>query len=310
MRILVLGAGAVGGYFGGRLAEAGLDVAFLVRPKRRELLARTGIVVTSGYGGDFTVPVRAVTGDEIDGPYDLVLLSCKAYDLDAAMEAIAPAVGPDSTVLPLLNGLRQIDRLQARFGEERVFGGTCYIGAALDAETGAIDHFGKFHRIVFGPLVESQAARADAIEALDASVKFDLERSDDILQTMWDKFAMQAALSSANLITGGTVGEILEAPSGQDFLLACLAECRDAAAGIGHPLTERTLALYHDMFTTRGSTFATSTLRDVQAGQRTEGEHIIGDLVRRAGENGLATPVLRCALARLETYEAGRQKNA
>lgn len=310
MKILVLGAGAVGGYFGGRLAEAGLDVTFLVRPARRDILARHGISVTSPFGGDFAVKPKAITQNEVTSPFDLIILSCKAYDLSAAMDAIAPAVGSDTLILPLLNGLRQIDLLQERFGAERVLGGICYIGAALNSGTGAINHFGKFHRIIFGPLHPNQGNRVAEIAALNERIAFDLDLSPDILQDMWDKCAMQAALSCANVITGGTVGEILDTPTGETFLLSCLAECRDTAEGLGHPLTPKTLDLYHDMFTTRGSTFATSTLRDVQSGQRTEGDHIIGDLVRRAEATGLQTPILRCALARLQTYEALREKAA
>ena len=142
MRILVLGAGGVGGYFGGRLAEGGVDVTFLVRPRRRAQLAEKGLIVTSKLG-DIAMPVQAIGTADIAAPYDVVLLSCKAYDLDDAMDAIAPAMGPDSVVLPVINGLRQIEALQARFGKDAVLGGLCFVGASLDPATGIIDHFGR-----------------------------------------------------------------------------------------------------------------------------------------------------------------------
>lgn len=302
MRILVLGAGGVGGCFGGRLAESGADVTFLVRPRRRAQLDENGLVVRSGFG-DMVQPVATIGSGEIDTPYDLVLLSCKAYDLDNAMAAIAPAMGSDSVVLPLLNGLRHVETLQARFGENNVWGGACYIGAAFDPETGEIRHFGDFQRIVFGELDGKPSARADAFAALDEATGCDIEYSADIVQTMWDKFCMMAALATANIITRATVGEILEAPSGEAFLLGALAECRDAAAALGHPITAKTLELYNRMFTTRGSPFAVSMFRDIEAGRPTEGEHIIGDLVRRATAQGIETPMLRCALAAIETHE-------
>ncbi|MDH3739572.1 MAG: ketopantoate reductase family protein, partial [Alphaproteobacteria bacterium] len=292
MRILVLGAGGVGGCFGGRFAESGADVTFLVRPRRRAQLDEKGLVVHSGFG-DIALPVTTIASDEITEPYDVVLLSCKAYDLDDAMAAIAPAMGPDSVVLPLLNGLRQIESLQARFGVANVWGGVCYIGAAFDSNTGEIRHFGDFHRIAFGELDGKPSARADAFAALDQTVESDIELSADIVQTMWDKFAMLCALTTANTITGSTIGEILEAPSGEAFLLAALAENRDSAAALGHPVSAKTLELYNRMFTTRGSPFAASMLRDMQAGRPTEGEHVIGDMVRRAEARGLETPMLR-----------------
>ena len=309
MRILVLGAGAVGGCFGGRFAESGADVTFLVRPRRRAQLDEKGLVVRSGFG-DIAVPVKTIASDEITAPYDVVLLSCKAYDLDDAMAAIAPAMGPKSVVLPLLNGLQHVEVLQARFGAANVWGGSCYIGASFDSSTGEINHFGNFHRIVFGELDGKPSARAEAFAALDETTSCDIEFSSDIVQTMWDKFAMLSALATANTITRAAIGEILEAPSGEAFLLAALAECRDTAAAIGHPITTPTLDSYTKMFTTRGSAFAASMLRDVEANRPTEGEHVIGDLIRRAADRGIETPMLRCALATIETFEAKRRAEA
>jgi 2-dehydropantoate 2-reductase len=303
MRILVLGAGGVGGCFGGRFAESGADVTFLVRPRRRAQLEKNGLVVQSSFG-DIAVPVTTVARDEITEPYDVVLLSCKAYDLDDAMEAIAPAMGADGVVLPLLNGLRHIEVLQKRFGEANVWGGTCYIGAAFNSETGDIRHIGNFQRIIFGIPDGKPSVQADAFAALDATVGFDIEYSPDIMQTMWDKISMLAALATANTIARGTIGEILEAPSGEAFLLAALAESRDTAAVLGHPVSARTLENYNRMFTTRGSDFAASMLRDMEAGRQTEGEHVLGDIIRRATAQGIDTPMMRCALAAIETHEA------
>src|ERR1700722_4653430 len=121
MRILVLGAGAVGGYFGGRLAEAARDVTFLVRPARAALLAGP-VLKGASLLGDFTVKPKTVTAERLDGPYDLLLLTTKHYDLDQAIEATRPAVGPQTAVLPLLNGLIHLDRLDAAFGAHAVLG--------------------------------------------------------------------------------------------------------------------------------------------------------------------------------------------
>ena len=304
LRFLVLGAGGVGGYFGARLTEGGVDTTFLVREARRARLRDGGIKIQSDFFDDADVPsIQAITADEIDGPFDVVLVTCKAYQLDDAMETIAPAVGPDTAILPILNGMKQIDMLRARFGAERVLGGTTYIGARLDAENGDIAHFGDFHRIAFGEMAGGSSARVEAIMALNDQVKFDLDLTEDISQVMWDKFAMLCAMSSVNTLTRGTVGEILDTPSGHDFLMAALAESRDMAHALGHTVTDKTIALYEKMFSTEGSKFASSMLRDVKAGNRTEGDHIIGDMVDRAQAAGLHTPILLAARVSLAVHE-------
>jgi len=301
MRILVLGAGAIGGYFGGRLAESGADVAFLVRAKRKAELEARGLVVKSSFG-DIACRVRALGPDEIDGPYDLVLLSCKSYDLDAAMDAIAPAAGPASAVLPLLNGLRHLDRLAERFGAERVLGGAAYIGAAL--EGGEVRHIGGGHALVFGELSGGASPRAEAIRSVFARTKFDPRLAPDILRTMWEKLVMLAALAAATTLTRATVGEINAAPSGESFVLAALAECAAVASAEHNAPSAAALDQARGLLTARGSRFAASMMRDLAAGRRTEADHVIGDLVRRADRNGVAIPILRVALANLEVHEA------
>jgi 2-dehydropantoate 2-reductase len=303
-RILVLGAGGVGGYFGARLTEGGADTTFLLRGQRREQVAAKGITIRSDFFDDASVQVKTIAHEEIDRPFNLIILTCKAYQLDGAMDAIAPAVGDDTAILPLLNGMKQIDILQDRFGKEKVLGGTTYIGARVDAETGDIVHFGDFHRIAYGEIDGSRSDRVEAFAALNDAVKFDVDLQDDILQTMWDKFAMLCAMSSVNTLARATVGEILDTPSGHEFLTAALAECRDTAAALGHTVSPATIATYERMFSTQGSKFASSMLRDVQAGNPTEGDHIIGDMVNRAQDKGLHTPILLAARAGLAVHES------
>lgn len=303
-RILVLGAGGVGGYFGARLTEGGADTTFLLRGKRREQVAANGITIRSDFFDDASVQVKTISNEEIDRPFDIIILTCKAYQLEAAMDAIAPAVGDGTAILPLLNGMKQLDVLQDRFGAGAVLGGTTYIGARVDAETGDIVHFGDFHRIAYGELDGSRSDRVEAFAALNDSVKFDIDLQDDIVQTMWDKFAMLCAMSSVNTLARATVGEILETPSGHEFLTAALEECRDTAAALGHTVSPKTIATYEKMFSTKGSKFASSMLRDVQAGNPTEGDHIIGDMVNRAQAAGLHTPILLAARAGLAVHES------
>jgi hypothetical protein len=149
MRYLVVGAGALGGYFGGRLLEAGRDVTFLLRPGRAQALARTGLVIRSRFGDATLAAPPSVLKEDLRTPFDVVVVGCKAYDLAETMDAFAPAVGPQTAILPLLNGMAHFDALTARFGAERVLGGLCMISAALDA-AGAVQHFNDFHVLVFG----------------------------------------------------------------------------------------------------------------------------------------------------------------
>jgi len=302
--VLVLGAGGVGGYFGARLTEGGVDTTFLVRGKRREQLDANGITIHSDYFDDAKVDkVQTVSAGEIDRTYDFIILTCKAYHLAAAMEDLAPAVGDNTTFIPLLNGMKQIDVLQDRFGADKVLGGTTYIGARVDAETGDIVHFGDFHRIAYGEIDGTMSDRVKAFGALNDVVKFDVDPRDDIEVTMWDKFSMLCAMSSVNTLARATVGEILDTPSGKDFLFAALAECRDTAEALGHPVSQKTIETYERMFTTQGSKFASSMLRDVQANRPTEGAHIIGDMVDRAQAAGRHTPILLAARAGLAVHD-------
>ncbi len=304
MRILALGAGAVGGYFGGRLVEGDADVTFLVRAKRRAALARDGLVVKSALG-DLKLAVKTLGAGEATAPFDLVLLSCKAYDLDSAMTAIAPAMGPESTVLPLLNGMAHLDALVARFGAARVLGGSCYIGATLDAD-GAVLHMGRMQSLLFGEMDGKASPRVKAFADVLTRTKIDVEASSTIRQAMWDKFVMLAALAATTTLARATIGEIVAAPSGETFMLATLAECAAVAKAEGFTPTPAAYDGARRTLTQRGSGFAASMMRDLVKGGRTEGDHVIGDLVRRGAARRIDTPILRVALANLEVHEAKR----
>ncbi|HXQ53419.1 MAG TPA: ketopantoate reductase family protein [Stellaceae bacterium] len=302
MRILVLGAGAIGGYFGGRLAEAGSDVTFLVRGRRKQELDANGLVVKS-VAGDIALRPKTIAAGERAGPYDIVLLSCKSYDLDAAIAAVAPLMGPGSAVVPMLNGLAHIDRLAEALGRGRVMGGAAYISAALEPG-GTVRHVGDMHTLAFGELTGETSARAQGLAAEFARTKAKAMLSPDIVQAMWEKLVMLAALAAATTLTRATIGEIMAVPEGEAFTTAALAECAASAASEGHAPSAAALANYRTMLTLRGSPFAASTMRDLAAGRRTEGDHIVGDLVRRAHRNGVAVPLLDIALLNLAVHEA------
>jgi 2-dehydropantoate 2-reductase len=305
MRLLILGAGATGGYFGGRLAEAGRDVTFLVRPGRAEQMARDGLVVSSPHG-DIRRSVRTVTRDGLTPDYDAVILACKAYDLDDAIAAIAPAVGPETRVVPLLNGMRHIDRLDAAFGPGRVLGGLCAIAATLTAD-GAIRHLNKFHLLTFGERDGERTPFCEALEQNLTGAGFDARLSTIILQEMWEKWVMLATLAAMTCLMRAGVGAILDAADGEALILETLGECTHVAAAAGYPPRDKHLERTRAMLTERGSGLAASMLRDIEGGSLIEADHVIGDLLGRARAHGVDAPLLRVVLCHLQTYEAGRR---
>jgi 2-dehydropantoate 2-reductase len=301
MRFLVLGAGAVGGYFGGRLAEAGRDVTFLVRPPRAAALGERGLNVASALG-DFHVPVQVVTEERVGGPYDVVLLTAKHYDLDAAIAAIRPAVGPHTAVLPLLNGLVHLDRLDAAFGPERVLGGVAYVGAVM-LQDGTIRHINRLSAIAQGERAGGVSERTRAIEQAFAGTPVSAPANADIVLEMWEKFVFISAMAGMNCLLRGTIGEIAATADGQALMLAALAECRAIAAASGHRPRQEASARLDAMLTERGSPNSASMRQDLEAGRRTEADAILGDLLRRATDFGLAAPLISAAYCALQVHE-------
>jgi len=310
MRILVLGAGGTGGYFGGRLAQAAVDVTFLVRPARAAQLDAEGLVIRSPLG-DAQLPVRHLVAAQLAAaagaePFDLVLLSCKAYDLDSAIEAIAPAVGEHTAVLPILNGLRHFEALDRRFGAERVLGGLCFISAAKSAG-GEVLHMGKPASITFGERAgEAHSARCQAIAAAFARAGVEHKHSTRILADLWIKYSFLTTLAAATCLMRASVGTIIAA-DGRDFVERLYAECVAVATAAGWPIPAPAQDDALGMLTRAGSPVTASMLRDLESGQRIEGEHIVGDMLRRARAAGQEAPLLSIALSHLRAYELRRQ---
>jgi 2-dehydropantoate 2-reductase len=301
MKILILGAGAIGGYVGGRLHQTGADVTFLVREKRNEALKRDGLVIKSTKG-DITQSVKAVTKASEGGPYDVILLTCKAYDLDSAMDAIAPAVGANTTIVPLLNGMRHLDILDARFGAGKVAGGLARVGVAMN-EQGFILHTSPFATISFGER-DGKPARPHLVE-LDAAIKksgVDGGLNRNIVQDLWDKWIMLCTLAATCCLMRGASGDILEAAEGKAIVLETVEEGRKVAAAAGHDPGEKGVATIQSFLTVKGSRFTASMLHDLEKGNMVEADHIVGDMIARATKAGIATPNLRMAYAHLQVY--------
>jgi len=301
MRILVVGAGATGGYFGGRLAQAGRDVSFLVRPGRAEQLRADGLRIVSPHG-DATLKPQLVTAGRIASPYDLVLLSVKAYALDSALDDFAPAVGPDSMVLPVLNGMRHLDVLTKRFGEKPVLGGVCVVATMLDDQD-RIVQLADTQELVYGELNGASSTRVGTLDALMQGAGFTARASQVIVQDMWEKWVFLATLGGITCLMRGTVGEIEAAPGGADLALRFFSECAAIAVAAGCPP--------RDLFTTRikatvtapGSPLASSMYRDLGRQRSVEVDHILGDLLARARNLAVPAPLLAAAFTHLRVYQ-------
>lgn len=309
MRILIVGAGATGGYFGGRLLQHGRDVTFLVRERRAAQLARHGLAIHSPTGDAALPAPPTVLARELGGrgPFDLIVLGCKAYGLAQAMDDLAPAVGPRTAILPLLNGMRHLDLLDARFGADKVLGGQCVIPATLDAD-GAVRHLNGSHSLTFGERDGRMSARMATIAQALSDAGFEARPSRTIVQDMWNKWVSLATLAGITCLMRAPVGDIVTAPGGREATLALLDECRSTAARAGYAPGAEALQRARDMLTDPSSMLTASMLRDVQQGYPTEADHVIGDMLARSGHAPGDGSMLAIAYAHLKAYEAGRAR--
>ena len=309
MKILVLGAGGIGGYFGGRLAEAGSDVTFLVRPKRREQIARDGLVVKSPLG-DFTVRPKTALAEEVRADYDLVLFTCKAYDLDSAMDAIAPAMqGGRAVLVPVLNGMAHFEKLDARFGSANVMGGTAHINATLKPD-GTVVHGDALQRIIFGEWDKRRTPRAEAFAAELARAKIDGKLAEDIAQDLWEKVVFLSALAANTCLFRGNVREIMAAPGGRASMERTLAANVELATREGHPPRAAQMDAARARLTDPEGLWSASMLRDMEAGGQVEADHVIGWMLERLRRHGLDDTIMSIAFTHLKTYEARRKLRA
>ena len=305
MHILIVGAGATGGYFGGRLLQAGQDVTFLVRAHRFGQLVQHGLVVRSALGNIELPAPATVQARELPDTFDLIIVSCKAYHLPQVIEDMAPAVGPQTVILPLLNGMRHLDVLDERFGAERVLGGQCVIAATLDKQ-GVVHHLNQSHSLTFGERDGSRSERVERVLAAMLQATFEPRLSSTILQDMWDKWVFLASLAGITCLMRAPVGDIMAAPGGEAATLQLLEDCRRVALLNHHAPADAVLARACNVLTEKGSKLSASMMRDLEQGGQIEADHVIGDMLARAGGEADSLAMLRTAYAHLKAYEIRR----
>ncbi|MFE8886888.1 ketopantoate reductase family protein [Pseudarthrobacter enclensis] len=292
MRILVVGAGATGGAFGTLLQEAGRDVTYLVRTRKQEALRRDGLRFISPTA-DRTLPVKTITAADRPGFYDLVLVTVKANAFDSALNDIAPFVGPETSIVPILNGLAHVDRLEEKYPGQ-VLGGLAKIVATLDGDI--VRQQMPPTTLTVGGL-NGVPVPAAVSEALDIpAIEFAV--TDDVAGALWAKWAFIAAAGITNCLFRAPVGRIIDA-GGEGSIQAAISETEAVAAAAGHPVSGDSHAQAVGILTQPGSAFTSSLYRDLTAGLPSEAEHILGDLARRARELRVSTPLLDLTLIQI-----------
>ena len=308
MRILMVGAGATGGWFGGKLADAGRDVTFLLRDRRAEQIRERGLEIVTP-SGLVTIHPKIATAEQLlqgGTNFDLIVLATKAYQLQAAIEDLAPAVGLETMLLPILNGMRQFSMLDERFGAEHVLGGCARIYAEMD-EQGRIHQFPGPSQINYGERSGMRSERILLVDQALCDAGFQTVLEPDILATLWQKWWFVASLGATCVLGRGVVGEIAAVvPHGPALARAVVEECAAITQANGYPITESALLRHIDTMTQSGSTLSSSMYRDLINGAPVEADHILGDLVDRA--KGISAPLVAAAHVQLKVYEAARTK--
>lgn len=303
-KILVLGAGGTGGYFGGRLHEGGADVTFLVRERRHAQIARDGLRIEAP-ASSVTLRVKTVLAGDIKPEFDIIILTCKAYDLDASIAAISPAMHEASCVVPLLNGIAHIERLDQAFGGARVMGGSCQIAATLTAD-GVVKSMAPIHSVVWGAREAGQSSAAHALGAAFANTIVDWRISENIMLDMWEKIAFLSTLAGMTCLMRANVGEILATPDGKK-LMRQYSDCAiEIARREGYAPRPDVLARFDSVLSSSGSTLTASMLRDLEAGNDVEADHIVGYMMNKAAEHGLDGSIIAVAYTHLKAYQQRR----
>jgi 2-dehydropantoate 2-reductase len=301
VKILVVGAGAVGGYFGARLAQAGRDVTFLVRSSRAQQLQSDGLSILSPHG-DLKIKPQTITSDQIHSPYDIIFVSVKSLALDQAIADMAPAVGPATMIYPALNGMRHIDTLAKRFGSAAVLGGVCLVATDLDPQ-GRIVQLDKIQKLIYG---ERDGQITSRIQQLDGALRnagFDTELSTNIMQAMWQKWVYIATLGLVTCLFNAPVGEITAVPYGDETTLQALEECAAIAAAAGYAPAASFLENVRHQLTVKGAKTTSSLYRDMQGHHKVEVDTILGDLLDQGRSHNLKTPILQAACVRMRVYQ-------
>lgn len=303
MRIAIMGSGGVGGYFGGRLAASGQDVVFIARGAHLAALRTHGLRVESPKGNLSLPPVKATDTPAEIGHADVVLLSVKMYDVEAAAAAIAPLIGPETVVVTLQNGVEAVDMVSRRLGREHVAGGVAYVAAVI-TEPGVIKHT-ALDRLIFGELDGRRSERLKALQEACLAAGFDAASSEQIDVDLWSKFSRLSVFSGMTTVTRSPVGVLRDDP---DLLAMLTAACEETIAvgrARGVPLPAAVMDEIMAMVQGLPHVAKSSMLEDLERGKRLELPWLSGAVVRLGQESGVPTPIHRFITTVLKPFVEG-----
>ncbi|ANU24454.1 ketopantoate reductase family protein [Planococcus donghaensis] len=301
MKILVVGAGAIGGYFGGRLLEKGEDVTFLVREQRKEKLQQTGLKIRSK-NGDLQVTPKLLTKDDSSQPFDVILVSTKSYHLEQAIKDIQSFVGPETMILPLLNGIAHLELLIKAFGEKQVIGGLCFVETTL-SEDGTIVQTSPINQLVYGERTGEKTERIEKLEQCFRGTKAEFVKSENINQDMWHKYLFITAMSGITAMMEAPIGPIRDLESGQRTIKAFLDELVTIMEKIEAPIQQGIAEIQLNRMNSMAPEMKSSMQRDIEKQQPTEFEHLQGYLLTQAKKVTVSVPILETIYTKLKLYE-------
>ncbi len=304
MKIVVMGTGGVGGYFGGRLAKKGIDVTFIARGGHLDAIRRYGLRVESENGSIHVRPVKATDKPAEVGPVDFVLLAVKLWDTETAAEQIRPLIGEHTAVISLQNGVDAEHRLSDVLGLQHVMGGLAQISAVISAP-GVIKHTGKMARIVFGELGGGQTPRAKALLDAMHAAGIDAEISDNVEQAIWGKFVFLVALSGVTSVTRQAIGPLRKDKDTRSLLRAAMEETVAVARAQGIDFEEGFIDARLEFIDKLPSEMTSSMLEDLNRGNRLELDWLSGAVVRMGREHKVPTPVNAFIYAALKFHANG-----
>jgi 2-dehydropantoate 2-reductase len=304
MRIVVMGAGGVGGYFGGRLSQAGHEVSFVARGKHLEAIKAKGLALKSPLG-DALLKVRAAEDPAALAPADLVLFAVKLWDTENAAAQLRPLVQQGAFVIPFQNGVESIERVGKVLGAERVLGGAAYIAGRI-GEPGVVVQVGTMARLRFGPVLPAQKQVAQAFHAACKDAKIDVELADDIVKVLWEKFVLLVALSATTTVTRKPIGVVRADPDMRWLFESCMRETwalgRMRGVKLADDLVGQTLKFADGL----PPEMKASMLGDLEAGGKLEAPWLSGGVARMAAAAGMDAPANRAVFAALKPYIDGR----
>ena len=304
MRIAVMGAGGVGGYFGARLAQAGHDVTFIARGRHLEALKTSGLTLKSALG-DATLKVKAVGRAADAGPVEIALFAVKLWDTEESATQLRPVVASGGFVIPFQNGVESVARIGTILGKERVMGGAAYIAGRI-GEPGVIVHTGTIARLRFGPVLPTQLSAAQAFHTACRGANIDCELAEDIERVLWEKFVLLVAISATTAVSRKTIGVVRADPDLRWLLETVMRETwavgRKRGVALADDLVAKTLAQAEGF----PPEMRASMAADLEAGGKLEAPWLSGAVARMAAEAGLEAPTNRAVFAALKPYLNGR----